>query len=494
MVDMNKLLLGTAVVVFLMITGLTVGSANAQSKNSLMIGVTLEPPHLDPTAGAAAAIDETVYANVFEGLTRIDQNGAIQPQLAESWTVSDDGLVYTFNLKRDVTFHDGTSFEASDVVFSFDRARAGDSVNAQKALFAPIETVEATDPMTVKVTLSRPEGSLLFNLGWGDAVIVAPESAATNKTSPVGTGPFKFSRWVKGDRVELVAVAPDAPIQKATFRFMSDPSAQVAALKAGDIDAATNLNAPEAVLAFQADRNFEVAIGTTEGETILSINNTRAPLDDVRVRRAIAHGIDRKAIIDGAMFGFGTPIGSHFAPHHPAYVDLTGTYPHDPAKARALLAEAGVTDLAVTLKLPPPAYARRSGEIVAAQLKEVGITVEIVPVEWAQWLEQVFRGDDFDLTIVSHTEPLDIGIYARDKYYFNYDSPAFKAVIKRLNATSDPAARNALLAVAQDIVAVDAVNGFMFQLARLGVWRKGLKGMWRNAPVQAIDITGVRWE
>jgi len=456
--------------------------------------VTLEPPHLDPTAGAAAAIDETVYANVFEGLTRIDQNGAIQPQLAESWTVSDDGLVYTFNLKSGVMFHDGTSFDASDVVFSFDRARAENSVNAQKALFAAIETVEVVNPTTVKMILSRPEGSLLFNLGWGDAVIVAPESAETNKTNPVGTGPFKFSRWVKGDRVELAAIAKDAPIQKATFRFMSDPSAQVAALKAGDIDAATNLNAPEAVLAFQADKNFEVAIGTTEGETILSINNTRAPLNDVRVRRAIAHGIDRQAIIDGAMFGFGTPIGSHFAPHHPAYVDLTGAYPHDPAKARALLAEAGVTGLKLTLKLPPPAYARRGGEIVAAQLKEVGVAVEIVPVEWAQWLEQVFRGDDFDLTIVSHTEPLDIGIYARDKYYFNYDSPAFKAVIKRLNATSEPAARTALLAVAQEIVAVDAVNGFMFQLARLGVWRKGLKGMWRNAPVQAIDITDVRWE
>ncbi|MBT5571216.1 MAG: ABC transporter substrate-binding protein [Alphaproteobacteria bacterium] len=491
---MNKLLLGTALVASLTITGLTVGSANAQSRNSLTIGVTLEPPHLDPTAGAAAAIDETVYANVFEGLTRIDQNGAIQPQLAESWTVSDDGLVYTFNLKSGVMFHDGTSFDASDVVFSFDRARAENSVNAQKALFAAIETVEVVNPTTVKMILSRPEGSLLFNLGWGDAVIVAPESAETNKTNPVGTGPFKFSRWVKGDRVELAAIAKDAPIQKATFRFMSDPSAQVAALKAGDIDAATNLNAPEAVLAFQADKNFEVAIGTTEGETILSINNTRAPLNDVRVRRAIAHGIDRQAIIDGAMFGFGTPIGSHFAPHHPAYVDLTGAYPHDPAKARALLAEAGVTDLKLTLKLPPPAYARRGGEIVAAQLKEVGVAVEIVPVEWAQWLEQVFRGDDFDLTIVSHTEPLDIGIYARDKYYFNYDSPAFKAVIKRLNATSEPAARTALLAVAQEIVAVDAVNGFMFQLARLGVWRKGLKGMWRNAPVQAIDITDVRWE
>ena len=286
----------------------------------------------------------------------------------------------------------------------------------------------------------------------------------------------------------------DNSIQKATFRFMSDPSAQVAALKAGDIDAATNLNAPEAVIAFQADPKFEVAIGTTEGETILALNNTRAPLNDVRVRRAIAHAIDRQAIVDGAMFGFGTPIGTHFAPHNPAYVDLTETYPHDPVRARELLAEAGVSDLKLTLKLPPPAYARRGGEIVAAQLKEAGIAVEIIPVEWAQWLEQVFRGDDFDMTIVSHTEPMDIGIYARDKYYFNYDSPAFKAVIKRLNTTSDPIARNALLAVAQDIITTDSVNAYMFQLARLGVWRKGLTGMWHNAPVQAIDITNARWE
>lgn len=491
---MKTLLLGTAFFASLALTGLSTGPANAQSKDSLTIGVTLEPPHLDPTAGAAAAIDETVYANIFEGLTRIDETGAVQPQLAKSWTVSDDGLVYTFDLKSGVMFHDGTAFDASDVVFSFDRARAEDSVNAQKPLFAAIDKVEAADPQTVKITLSRPEGSLLFNLGWGDAVIVAPESAATNKTDPVGTGPFKFSRWVKGDRVELVAASGDNPIQKATFRFMSDPSAQVAALKAGDIDAATNLNAPEAVIAFQADPKFEVAIGTTEGETILALNNTRAPLNDVRVRRAIAHAIDRQAIVDGAMFGFGTPIGTHFAPHNPAYVDLTETYPHDPVRARELLAEAGVSDLKLTLKLPPPAYARRGGEIVAAQLKEAGIAVEIIPVEWAQWLEQVFRGDDFDMTIVSHTEPMDIGIYARDKYYFNYDSPAFKAVIKRLNTTSDPIARNALLAVAQDIITTDSVNAYMFQLARLGVWRKGLTGMWHNAPVQAIDITNARWE
>ncbi len=468
--------------------------AQAQSKDSLTIGVTLEPPHLDPTAGAAAAIDEIVYANVFEGLTRIDQNGAVRPQLAESWTISDAGLVYTFNLKKGVTFHDGTAFDADDVVFALDRARAEDSVNAQKSLFGAIDRVEAVDPGTVRITLSRPEGRLLFNLGWGDAVIVAPESAANNKAAPIGTGPFKFDRWVRGSQVRLVAVDADRPIQKVTFRFVPDPTAQVAALRAGDIDAVANLQAPEAVIAFQDDPNFEVWIGSTEGETIIAINNARPPLNDVRVRRALAHAIDRLTIIDGAMFGFGTPIGTHFAPHHPAYVDLRAGSAHDTVKARALLAEAGQSDLKLTLKLPPPTYARRGGEIVAAHLEEAGIKVEIIPVEWAQWLEQGFRGKDYDLTIVSHTEPLDIGIYGREGYYFNYDSSAFRALMQRLNDTSNSAARKDIMGEAQRLIAADAVNAYMFQLAKLGVWRKGLVGMWRNAPVQANDVTGVRWE
>ncbi len=483
-----------AIVVASGLAFLAAPGAQAQPKDSLTIGLTLEPPHLDPTAGAAAAIDEIVYANLFQGLTRIDENGAVQPQLAESWKVSGDGRVYTFTLKDGVTFHDGTDFDADDVVFSLDRARADDSVNAQKPLFAAIDAVEAVDPRTVRITLSRPEGALLFNLGWGDAVIVAPESAATNKVAPIGTGPFKFDRWVRGSQIRLVATDDTRAIRKVTFRFVPDPSAQVAALKAGDIDAVVNLQAPEAVIALQADPNFEVAIGSTEGETILAMNNGRPPLNDVRVRQAIAHAIDQQAIIDGAMFGFGTPIGTHFAPHHPAYVDLLETYPHDPDRARALLADAGQADLELTLKLPPPTYARRGGEIVAAQLKEAGIEVEIIPVEWAQWLEQVFRGDDYDLTIVSHTEPVDIGIYARDKYYFNYDSPSLKALMARLNNTSDQAARNRILGQAQRTITSDAVNAYMFQLAKLGVWRKGLKGMWRNAPVQATDVTGVRWE
>jgi peptide/nickel transport system substrate-binding protein len=488
--------------IFLFLAACVVGFVPLQLQaagDHLNMGVVLEPPHLDPTAGAAAAIDEVVYANVFEGLTRIDRNGQIKPALAEDWEVSNDGKVYRFILREGVKFHDGTAMDSSDVIFSIQRAIADDSVNAQKALFEPVESVAAEGSGSVVITLKRPTGHFLFNLGWGDAVVVGEESADGNKSNPVGTGPFLFKRWVKGDRVELER-NPDywgepAKLATATFRFIPDPAAAVSAMMAGDVDAFANFPAPENMIQFEADPRFKVIIGSTEGETILSINNGRPPFDDLRVRRAIAHAIDRKDIIDGAMFGYGTAIGSHFAPHHPAHVDLTNRYPLDLNKARALLSEAGYPEgFQATLKLPPPSYARRGGEIIASQLSEIGIELEIIPVEWAQWLEQVFRGKDYDLTIVSHTEPMDIGIYAREGYYFDYRSDAFNGLMDKLASEVDEKARYGVMADAQKLLAEDAVNGFLFQLAKHGVWNAKVKGLWENSPVQANDLTAVYWE
>ncbi|TFL17639.1 ABC transporter substrate-binding protein [Jannaschia formosa] len=473
---------------------LTATTALAQ-QTDITIGMQLEPPNLDPTAGAAAAIDEVVYANVFEGLTRFGRDGSILPALAESWEVSEDGLVWTFTLHEGVTFHDGTTMDAEDVVFTLDRARAEDSTNAQKVLFEGIESVEAADPTTVRITLSEPNGNLPFNLAWGDAVIVAPESAGTNATDPVGTGPFTVADWVQGDRVELEAY-PDywgekPALTEATFKFISDPNAAFAAMMAGDLDAFTNFPAPETLSSFEADPRFEVIVGSTEGETILAMNNQT--LSDPKVRQAIAHAIDRQAIIDGAMFGYGTPIGTHFAPHNPDYVDLTEQSAYDPERARALLEEAGATDLTLRLMLPPPAYARRGGEIIASQLRDVGIQTEISNLEWAQWLEQVFNGKDFDLTIVSHTEPADINIYARPDYYFQYDNPEFQALMAEIDATADPAMRSELLKDAQRMIADDYVNAFLFQLAKTGVSDARIEGLWENSPTQANDLTDVRW-
>lgn len=492
-----------AALIVLTLTVLTVGLViNAPlvmaAKSSLNLGMVLEPPHLDPTAGAAAAIDEVVYANIFEGLTRIDKNGVVKPALASSWTISEDQKTYTFMLQKGVTFHDGASFEADDVVFSLDRARAEESVNAQKALFKPIESVRAKDAHTVVVKLSQPTGGFLFNLGWGDAIIVDKASAEKNKSHPVGTGPFKFSKWVKGDRIVMVRNdaywGTPARLEKATIKIIPDPAAAVSAMMAGDIDGFANFPAPESLAQFKSDPRFSVVIGTTEGETILSTNNQQGPFKNLKVRQAIAHALDRKAIIDGAMFGYGTPIGTHFAPHHPAYVDLIATHAYDLEKAKQLLAEAGYPDgFKGVIKLPPPSYARRGGEIVASQLRKIGIQLEIVPVEWAQWLDQVFKNKDYDLTIVSHTEPMDIGIYGRDDYYFAYDSPEFKGLMKKLDATVETDARYKILGDAQRLISADCVNGFLFQLAKHGVWNKNIRGLWENSPVQANDLTAVYW-
>jgi peptide/nickel transport system substrate-binding protein len=476
---------------------LSVAPALAQ-QTDITVGLQLEPPHLDPTSAAAGAIDQVLYSNVFEGLTRFGSDGSVNPGLASDWEISQDGLSYTFNLRDGVMFHDGTTMDAQDVKFSLDRARADDSANAQKALFAGIADVTVASPTQVVVTLTEPNGNFLFNMAWGDAVIVASESIEGIQSNPVGTGAFKFDNWVQGDKIDLVRNedywGEPAKLERATFKFISDPTAAFAAVMAEDVDAFSGFPAPENLPQFDADPRFEVLVGSTEGETILSTNNKMPPFDNVKVRQALAHAIDRQAIIDGAMFGYGTPIGTHFAPHNPAYVDLTGNSMYDPDKAKALLAEAGFADgFTTTLKLPPPSYARRGGEIIAAQLREVGIQTEITNLEWAQWLEEVFRGKDFGLTIVSHTEPMDIGIYARPDYYFQYDDADFQGLMTTLNTTTDADMRMDLMRQAQEKISADYVNGYLFQLAALGVANAKIVGLWKDAPTQATDLTGVYW-
>lgn len=470
------------------------------TKTSLVIGMPIEPDGLDPTVAAPAAIREVTWVNLYEGLVRIDRNGKIQPLLAKSWDISSDGLTYTFHLQAGVTFHDGTTFNSSDVKFAFDRARGPASTNAQKQIFTPIDTIETPDPATVVIKLKETSGNFLYYLGWGDAVIVAPESADTDTAHPIGTGPFKFKSWTRGDRVELVK-NPDywqkdrVRLDSVTFRFIGDAQAQVAALKAGDVDAIPNMSAPELFAEFQKDPRFTAIAGNTEGETVAGMNNARKPFDDPRVRRALMHAVDRKALIEGAYSGFGQPIGSFFSPNHPAFVDMTNVIPYDPAKAKALLAEAGYGNgLSITIKTPQMAYASRSAELLSAMFAEVGVELKIVPTEFpAKWIEEVFKNKDYDMTIVSHTEPLDIDIFARDNYYFNYKNDRFKALMADISRTTDEKARFAKYAEAQKILAEDVPALFLFQLPKLGVWNAKLKGMWDNAPIPSNDVTDVFW-
>ena len=476
--------------------------AQAQSKrDSLVLAMVLEPtPGLDPTMASAAAIGEIVHYNILEGLTRIAMDGAVTPLLAESWFHSPDGKTYTFTLKKGVKFSDGAAFDASTVKFSFDRARAASSTNkAKKAVFDNISSVVVQDARTVILVLDKAEAMLPFRLGENTAVILHPNSAATAATKPVGTGPFKLDNWAKGSAITLAKWdghrdAAKIKLQKVTFRFINDPAAQVAALLAGDIDGMPRFGALQALKQFQGDKRFTVEVGSTSGKGIVAINNRKAPLNDVRVRRAIAHAIDRKAFIDGAQEGLGRAIGSHFAPTDLGYLDLSNAYPHDVDKAKALLKEAGITTpLNLTLTLPPPQYARKGGEIIAAQLAKAGINAKIENVEWAQWLAGAFKGN-FDLTIINHVEPLDYATaYADPGYYYGYDSAKFRGLVATLAATSDQKEKARLWRDIQRQLSEDAVNAYVWNPAQVAVFKKGLRGLWNSSPIFANDLAAVSW-
>ena len=473
--------------------------ASAQStKDSVVIGMTLEPPGLDPTTGAAAAIGEIVHYNLFEGLTKINADGSVTPLLADSWKISDDGKTYTFKLKSGVKFQDSEPMSSADVKFTFEKAARPDSTNKQKAFYQTITAIETQDPQTVALTLKDPNPDALFLLGLNTGVIVSPKSAATNASKPVGTGPFRLEAWNKGSSVTLAKWdgyrdAGAIALKKATFRIINDSAAQVTALLTGDIDAFPRFGSVQNVDQFKGDGRYVVSVGGTEGKTILAINNKRKPLDDVRVRRAIAAAIDRRLLIDGAMNGYGAPIGSHYVPGDEGYIDLTGVSPYDPEKAKALLKEAGVTSLNLTLTLPPPAYARQGGEIIAAQLADIGVTAKIENVEWAQWLSGAFTNKNYDLTIISHVEPLDLSNYANPNYYWQYDSQAFRDIMAKIGAAKSKDERITLLQDAQRKLADDAVNGFLFQLQQITVAKKELAGLWTRSPIFVNDLTGVRW-
>ena len=228
-----------------------------QARDVINIGTQLEPPILDPSAAASTAIAEVVYGNVFETLVRLAPDASIVPGLASAWRIAPDGLAYTFTLRPGVRFHDGTPFDAQTVKFTLDRARAADSTNPQKSLLGAVRAVEIVDPLTVRVVLAHRAGGLLQSLAMPAFAMLAPASAATNASAPVGTGPFRFAQWRRGDRVVLERYdgywGPHARLAQVVFKFIGDPSAAYAALMAGDVDVFPNFPAPENIAQFKAD-------------------------------------------------------------------------------------------------------------------------------------------------------------------------------------------------------------------------------------------------
>jgi peptide/nickel transport system substrate-binding protein len=476
-----------------------VASPAAQAPRALVVQTGAEPPGLDLTATPASATAAVVLYNVQECLVKVDAHGKIVPWLAERWHTSDNRN-YTFFLKKGVRFHNGRELKAADVKFVVERAMNAETKHPYPQYYAAIGDIIVKDDYTITFSLKSPTANFLLNMARQGSVIYPREAVETLKSAPVGTGPFTVADWVRGDRIVLKRFADYhvkglPKLDQVTYRFIPDPNAALAALKAGDIDASLFGLGPEHVADLKKDGRFEVIIGETTNDVIMAMNNSRKPFTDVRVRRAITHAINKQDVVKLAMFGMGRVIGSNVDPLNPYFVDLAGAMPYDPARAKKLLAEAGYPDgFEAVLKVAPQYYYTvRAGEVIVDQLSKVGVKVKIEQIEWGQWLSRVWKEADYDLTIIGHAEAWDISNYANPKYYYRYDSAKFQELFKKSEVTLDDKARREQYVQLQKMLVEDAPAVFLFIHPRLVVAKKGVTGFWKDLPIPSNDLSEVGW-
>jgi peptide/nickel transport system substrate-binding protein len=483
---------------FIAVAGISTVAAAAPPP-ALVLQVAAEPPGLDLTATPASATAGVVFYNIQECLVKIDRHGRIVPWLAERWHTSDNRN-YTFFLKRGVRFHNGRELKAADVKFVFERAMNPETKHPYPGYYAAIGEIIVKDEYTITFALKSLNANFLLNLARQGSVIYPREAVETLKSAPVGTGPFRFGDWMRGDRITLTR-NPDyhvkglPKLERVTFRFIADPNAAQAALKAGDVDASLFGLGPEHITELRKDPRFAVIEGSTTNDVILAMNNGKKPFSDVRVRRALTHALDKREILNGAMFGMGRILGSNVDPLNPYFVDLASAMPHDPGKARKLLAEAGYPGgfEAVLRVSPQYYYTVRAGEIIVGQLQKVGVRVRLEQIEWGQWLSRVWKEAEYDLTIIGHAEAWDIANYANAKYYFRYDSPRFQELFQKSEVTLDDHARRDLYVQMQRLLVEDAPAAWLFMHPRLAVTKKGVQGIWKDLPLPASDLSEVGW-
>lgn len=473
------------------------GEGSGGARTDVVVGLTGEPTNLDFTTTSGSAIPQLLMNNVYEGLVTIDQEGEVQPQLAESWEVNGDRTVYTFTLHEGVTFSDGSPFTADDVVSSIERVQ-DDWTLSLRSKMDVVRKAEATSDTEVAVILKHPSNSWLFDMGTSVGAMFPDDLSADLATEAVGTGPYTVEEVATGDRITLAARDDywgEAPaIQDITVRYFADANAQANAVRAGDIDLAYNLQAPDLLAGLERDEDLQVLDGTSTGEVLLALNNTEPPFDDLLVRRAVMYAIDRKTVLDTAWAGHGELIGSMVPPTDPYYQDLTDAYPYDPERAKELLAEAGAEDLSITFDVPTRPYAEAVAQVVVSQLKDVGIDAKIVPAEFpAVWLDKVFTEHDYQMSVILHTEARDmLTIFGDPDYYIGYDNPRVAEVAEKADRSSPDQYVAGMQEVARMIVD-DAASDPLFLFPNTVVADAGLAGIAANATTESMDLTGLRW-
>lgn len=455
------------------------------------------PKNLDFTTTDGAAIPQALLGNVYQGLVALSDSGEIVPVLAKSWTVSPDGLTYTFDLVDNATFSNGDPFTASDVKYSFEQVKSDAWTISLKSKMDVVDTIEAVSPTQVKVTLKTPSNSWLYDMTTRVGAIFDKNAGGDLATKAVGTGPFVVSEFIPDTSLTLTARddywGTPPQVQTVTFQYNNDVNAQIAGMLSGSIDGIVSMQDLNSLDQFKSDDRFTVTEGTTTNKWTLSMNNKKGIFKDPKVRQAVTYAIDRQALLTAVQNGYGQVTGSFVPPTDPWFEDLSGDYPYDPDKAKALLAEAGVEGQSFKFYVPNLPAATAAAQVIKSDLNKVGLDAEIIPSEFpAAWLDQVFTKHDYDMSIIGHVESRDLGIYADPNYYLTYDNPEVQSLMKSADAGT-PEQQKTDLAKAMKIISQDAASDWLYLAANIDVIDSGLQGLPKNAASESLDVSQLSW-
>lgn len=430
----------------------------------LNFGAYAEPADLDPhTTGDVASW--LILDNIAERLVMLDESQNVQPRLAESWEISDDGLVYTFNLRKGVKFHNGREMVADDVQYTIERIMDPDVPARAKGYFQALDNIEIVDDYTVKLEYTEVFAPLLIALARLETSIVpkeAIEAQGGQMSEPVGTGPFKFGERVPDVHVRLDKFEDhwDAGLpylESVFYKPITDNDVRVVNIKTGDIDVASQI-APKDVEDLQNTPDVTMALITGTFWPHVGMNCQREPFNDVKVRQAVHYGLNRPELNELAYFGQNTLSESPIPPDNPFHEEITG-WDYDPEKAKQLLADAGYPDGFSTVMRV--IRGNPATEVVQAQLKQIGIEIEVHEVEASEWFSEVFNKSDFWMTIVAHASKVDPDLSMLDiqhsgelgtKNYTQFSDPEMDRLLEEGRATTDFEERKEIYAEAQRIL------------------------------------------
>lgn len=467
-------------------------TGEADPNAEIVVGSQNEPTNLDQIFGGSSGVTEVFTGNVYEGLFRITDDATVEPLLAAETEVSEDGLVYTFTLQEDATFHSGDPVDAEAVKYSLERFVSEESIAARKRQLSVIDHVDVVDDKTVAVTLTQPSISFTYNLGY--VWIVNPAAGDLTATED-GSGPYQLADYRKGDSITLELNDEywgEAPANGGVvYQYYADPTALNNALLTGAVDLVTSQSNPDSLAEFEA-AGFEIIEGTSTTKELLAFNDRVAPFDSVEVRKAIYSAIDREKLLDAIWDGRGQLIGSMVPPSEPWFIDLADNNPYDVELAEELLADAGYADgFTFSLDTPDSGVHSTVAEFVKSELAKVGITVEINVITDDEWYQKVYTDKDFQATLQGHVNDRDINFYGNPDFYWGYDNADVQTWLADSEKAASTDEQTELVKKANQQISDDAASVWLYLNPQLRIAAEGISGVPQNGLNSLFYVYGI---